>query len=176
MERSVSNRPATLEPASPADARLRGASGRDGPSRSSDRPAKPGASRRSATTTGTPARRLGAVLGSKNLKAIAVRGTTRTRSRPAGVVAAAKDLSAIVRPGDGKYRELRDRRQSPHLQSPECAADAELPGRAIRGRGSHLGRVTERGASRYACRMRCTIGCEHIYQLSGTGDRRLGQA
>src|SRR5205085_7507644 len=51
---------------------------------------------------------LGAVLGSKNLKAVAVRGTRRTEvADPAGVVAAAKDLSArSFGPATAKYREL----------------------------------------------------------------------
>src|SRR6185295_2827312 len=51
---------------------------------------------------------LGAILGSKNLKAIAVRGTKRTEvADPAGVVAAAKDLSArSFGPATAKYREL----------------------------------------------------------------------
>ena len=51
---------------------------------------------------------LGAVLGAKNLKAVAVRGTKRTPvADPAGVVAAAKDLSArSFGPATAKYREL----------------------------------------------------------------------
>ena len=51
---------------------------------------------------------LGAVLGSKNLVAVGVRGTKRTAvADPAGVVAAARDLSArSFGPATAKYREL----------------------------------------------------------------------
>jgi len=51
---------------------------------------------------------LGAIMGAKKLKAVAIAGTQRVEvADPAGVVASAKkSLPPLVWPSDAKYREL----------------------------------------------------------------------
>jgi aldehyde:ferredoxin oxidoreductase len=109
---------------------------------------------------------LGAVMGSKNLKAVAVAGSQRVEvADPAGVVAAAKDLSQrSFGPATAKYRELgtvanlltfnrfaalptRNFQQSTFEGATDLSAE-ELS--------------TARRVARHSCAA-CTIGCEHIY-------------
>ena len=110
---------------------------------------------------------LGAVLGSKNVKAVAVRPRTKVApAHPAAVLAAAKDLRArSFGAATAKYRELgtlanllafnalstlpsRNFQQATFDGAPALAAEdlAEL-----------------RGHARHSCAS-CTIGCEHIYR------------
>jgi len=112
---------------------------------------------------------LGAVLGAKNVKAVAVRPRTKVApADPAGVLAAAKDLrTRSFGAATAKYRELgtlanllafnalstlptRNFQAATFDGAPALAAEelAEL-----------------RGTARNSCAS-CTIGCEHIYQLS----------
>jgi aldehyde:ferredoxin oxidoreductase len=119
---------------------------------------------------------LGAVLGSKNLLAVGVRGTTRTAvADPAGVVAAAKDLSArSFGPATAKYRELGT--------VANLLAFNRL--NALPTRNFQLGQFDEAEAvsgealnaanrvARASCAA-CTIGCEHIYQV-GSGQWTVG--
>ena len=114
---------------------------------------------------------LGAVLGAKRIKAIAVRGDRRTElADPAGTVAIARKLSAAsFGPATEKYRELGTvanllvfnrfdslptrNFQSGHFEGAERLASHELgPARKL---------------ARNSCAA-CTIGCEHVYALGGS--------
>jgi aldehyde:ferredoxin oxidoreductase len=118
---------------------------------------------------------LGAVFGSKRLKAIAVAGSRRVElADPPAVAAAAKELSRrSFGPATAKYRELGtvanlltfNRLQALPTRNfqqgsfPEAAAlSAEEMGAAHR-------------VARRSCAA-CTIGCEHIYAAPG-GEVRL---
>lgn len=119
---------------------------------------------------------LGAVLGSKNIKAIAVRGDRRAPiADPARVVAIARDLSArSFGPATEKYRELGTvanllvfnrfdalptrNFQAGRFEGVERLATEELaPARKI---------------ARNSCAS-CTIGCEHVYAVKSGGGVRL---
>src|SRR5215217_7303748 len=113
---------------------------------------------------------LGAVLGSKLLKAVAVRPATKVApADPAAVLAAARDLRArSFGPATAKYRELgtlanllafnaiatlptRNFQESTFSDAPRLAAE-EL--------------AEARGIARDSCAS-CSIGCEHIYKGAG---------
>jgi aldehyde:ferredoxin oxidoreductase len=116
----------------------------------------------------------GAVLGAKNVKAIAVRGTQRTKwAKPDELVALARKLSEkSFGPATAKYRELgtaanllvfnrlgalptRNFQQGTFAAAPALSPD-EL--------------VETRSKARQSCAA-CTIGCEHIYGIrSNTGE------
>ncbi len=115
---------------------------------------------------------LGAVMGSKNLKAIGVRGTQRTPvADPAGVVAAAKELSArSFGPATAKYRELGtvanlltfnrlNALPTRNFQSGNFDQAEAISGEALNA--AHR-------VARTSCAA-CTIGCEHIYHLASGG-------
>jgi len=118
---------------------------------------------------------LGAVLGSKRLKAVAVAGSQRVEvADPAGVVAAAKDLSQrSFGPATAKYRELGTVANlltfnrfaalpTRNFQQGTFEEAANLSGEELNA--AH--RVARRSCAA------CTIGCEHIYESSG-GEVRL---
>jgi aldehyde:ferredoxin oxidoreductase len=113
---------------------------------------------------------LGAVLGAKRLKAVAVRAATKVApADPGAVLAAARDLRArSFGPATAKYRELgtlanllafnaistlptRNFQAATFSGAPQLAAEdlAEM-----------------RGVARNSCAS-CTIGCEHIYSTRG---------
>jgi aldehyde:ferredoxin oxidoreductase len=111
---------------------------------------------------------LGAVMGSKRLKAIAVAGTQRVEvADAAGVVAAAKDLSRrSFGPATAKYRELgtmanllvfnrlavlptRNFQESTFEDAPALSVENLADTRKV---------------ARASCAA-CTIGCEHIYHI-----------
>jgi aldehyde:ferredoxin oxidoreductase len=109
---------------------------------------------------------LGAVMGAKNLKAVAVAGTQRVEvADPAGVVAAAKDLSRrSFGPATAKYRELGTVANlltfnrlaalpTRNFQQGTFENAAALSGEELNA--AH--RVARRSCAA------CTIGCEHIY-------------
>ncbi|MGF1582020.1 MAG: aldehyde ferredoxin oxidoreductase family protein [Gemmataceae bacterium] len=111
---------------------------------------------------------LGAVMGSKNLKAVAVRGTNRTPvAKPTEVISLAKQLSRkSFGPATAKYRELGT--VSNLLTFNRLAA---LPTRNFQqGKfeqaeelsGEELNKA--RRVARRSCAA-CTIGCEHIYEV-----------
>src|SRR5205814_1603046 len=113
---------------------------------------------------------LGAVMGAKRLKAVAVAGERRVEvADPAGVVAAAKDLSQrSFGPATAKYRELGT--VSNLLTFNRLAA---LPTRnfqqgtfedATALSGEELNAAHR--VARRSCAA-CTIGCEHIYDAPG---------
>ena len=118
---------------------------------------------------------LGAVLGSKNLKAVLVRGTQRTPvADPDRVVAAAKDLSRkSFGPATAKYRELGtvsnlltfNRLNA--LPTRNFQAGTFQAAEAISGESLNEGRRVARASC-----AACTIGCEHIYAAKeGAGVR-----
>jgi aldehyde:ferredoxin oxidoreductase len=113
---------------------------------------------------------LGAVMGAKLLKAVAVRARAKVApADPAAVLAAARDLRArSFGPATAKYRELgtlanllafnaiatlptRNFQQASFAEAPRLAAEdlSEL-----------------RGVARDGCAS-CSIGCEHIYSSKG---------
>ncbi|MCU0880761.1 MAG: aldehyde ferredoxin oxidoreductase family protein [Pirellulaceae bacterium] len=113
----------------------------------------------------------GAVLGAKNIKAIAVRGTKRaTWAQPQQLAAYAKDLSArSFGPATAKYRELGT--ASNLLVFNRLSA---LPTRNFQA-GSIAGAealapetlAVARTRTQASCAA-CTIGCEHLYGLRRT--------
>jgi aldehyde:ferredoxin oxidoreductase len=113
---------------------------------------------------------LGAVLGSKLLKAVAVRATTKVApADPPAVLAAARDLRArSFGPATAKYRELGTLANLLAFN-----AVATLPTRnfqtatfedAPRLAAEDL--ADARGVARECCAS-CSIGCEHIYKGAG---------
>jgi aldehyde:ferredoxin oxidoreductase len=119
---------------------------------------------------------LGAVMGSKRLKAVAVSGTRRTAvADPAGVVAAARDLSQrSFGPATAKYRELGtvsnlltfnrlNALPTRNFQQGSFAEAEALSGEALNA----ANRVARRSCAA------CTIGCEHIYATGDGGGVRL---
>ena len=110
----------------------------------------------------------GAVLGAKQVKALAVRGTQRCEwARPAELVALAKQLSdQSLGPATAKYRELGtatnlttfNRLQALPTRNFQDSQFAEAE------RLSPESLSLTRGKARASCAA-CTIGCEHIYQL-----------
>jgi aldehyde:ferredoxin oxidoreductase len=118
---------------------------------------------------------LGAVMGAKQLKAVAVAGSRRVEvADPAGVVAAAKDLSRrSFGPATAKYRELGT--VTNLLTFNRLAA---LPTRNFQ-QGTFEGAAALSGEELSAARRvarrscaACTIGCEHVYAAPG-GEVRL---
>jgi aldehyde:ferredoxin oxidoreductase len=118
---------------------------------------------------------LGAVLGAKNLKAVAVAGSRRVEvADPEGVVAAARDLSRrSFGPATAKYRELGTVANlltfnrlaalpTRNFQQGSFAEAEALSGEELNA--AH--RVARRSCAS------CTIGCEHIY-ASPSGEVRL---
>jgi len=114
----------------------------------------------------------GAVLGSKNLKAIAVRGSQRCEwAEPAALMEYSKALSKrSFGPATAKYRELGTAANlltfnrlsvlpTRNFQSGTFEAAASISPEEIRETHSR---------TRASC-VACTIGCEHIY---GLGDSR----
>jgi aldehyde:ferredoxin oxidoreductase len=119
---------------------------------------------------------LGAVMGAKQLKAIAVRAATKVASAdPPAVLAAARDLRArSFGPATAKYRELgtlanllafnaistlptRNFQAATFAGAPKLAAE-------------DLSKL--RSVTRNSCAS-CTIGCEHIYSARGGKQMRV---
>ena len=112
----------------------------------------------------------GAVLGSKNLKAIAVRGSQRSEwADPGALVALSRDLSKrSFGPATEKYRELGTASNmlafnrfgtlpTRNFQSGSFEEAARLSPEDLR---------VPRARARAGC-VACTIGCEHIYGKNG---------
>ncbi len=116
----------------------------------------------------------GAVLGSKNIKAVAVRGTRRSEwAHPRELTALSRDLSArSFGPATAKYRELGTAANmltfnrfgalpTRNFQSGTFDQAASLsPGQLS----------VEHARTRASC-VACTIGCEHIYAVGRSGVR-----
>jgi aldehyde:ferredoxin oxidoreductase len=128
---------------------------------------------------------LGAVMGAKNLKAIAVRAAAKVATAdPAAVLAAARDLrERSFGPATVKYRELGTLANllafnaisalpSRNFQSVTFDGTPELAGQLTGGPAENAGAAADdiegmRRVARSSCAS-CTIGCEHIYRV-GTG-------
>jgi aldehyde:ferredoxin oxidoreductase len=119
---------------------------------------------------------LGAVLGAKRLKAVAVRAAAKVApADPQAVLAAARDLRArSFGPATAKYRELgtlanllafnaistlptRNFQAATFAGAPQLAAEELAEMRTV---------------TRNSCAS-CTIGCEHIYRVRGGGQARV---
>ena len=111
----------------------------------------------------------GAVMGAKNLKAIAVRGTQRAEwADPREVIAISKDLSRrSFGPATAKYRELGTATNlltfnrfgalpTRNFQSGTFAEAQNLSTEQL---------SATRSKTRESC-VTCTIGCEHLYSVS----------
>jgi aldehyde:ferredoxin oxidoreductase len=113
---------------------------------------------------------LGAVMGAKRLKAIAVRGSTKVASAdPPAVLAAARDLRArSFGPATAKYRELGTLANLLAFNAistlPTRNFQAATFAGAPRLAAEDLAQL--RGVARNSCAS-CTIGCEHIYSARG---------
>ncbi len=120
----------------------------------------------------------GAVLGSKNLKAIAVRGTQRCEwAQPRELAEYSKALSArSFGPATAKYRELGTAANlltfnrlgvlpTRNFQSGTFEAASSISPEEIRQTHSR---------TRASC-VACTIGCEHIYSLGAEKDEDEGR-
>jgi len=119
----------------------------------------------------------GAVLGSKNIKAIAVRGTQRPQwAEPTALVNLAKRISEkSFGPATAKYRDLGTASNLLTFNRLNV-----LPTRNFQ-QGSFAGAAAispeeisvARDRTRSSC-VACTIGCEHLYSLkNGNGSVRL---
>jgi aldehyde:ferredoxin oxidoreductase len=119
---------------------------------------------------------LGAVLGSKQVKAIAVRGHCRTRLfNPERTIARAKDLSArSFGPATEKYRALGTVANLLVFNRFEALPTRNF--QASRFEGAEPLSAEALGPARRVARKSCaacTIGCEHIYALQSGGGARL---
>jgi aldehyde:ferredoxin oxidoreductase len=119
---------------------------------------------------------LGAILGSKNVKAIAVRGDRRVAvADPERTVALARDLSArSFGPATEKYRELGTIanllvfNRLDALPTRHFAAGRFDGAEALAG----VDLAPARRIARNSCAA-CTIGCEHVYPTRDGGGVRL---
>ena len=133
---------------------------------------------------------LGAVMGAKNLKAIAVRAATRVATaHPEGVLAASRDLrERSFGPATAKYRELgtlanllafnaistlptRNFQAATFEGADRLAAEPAEPAEPAESgeSGEPAGAVAGmRRVARSGCAS-CTIGCEHIYRVGQVG-------
>ncbi len=119
---------------------------------------------------------LGAVLGSKRIKAVAVRAATKcATAQPKRVLEAARDLrQRSFGPATAKYRELgtlanllafnaistlptRNFQAATFAGAPQLAAEDLAEARSV---------------ARNSCAS-CSIGCEHIYATKGGGEARV---
>ena len=120
---------------------------------------------------------LGAVMGAKNLKAIAVRAAVKvTTADPGGVLAAARDLrERSFGPATAKYRELGTLANllafnaiatlpTRNFQAAEFEGASRLAEPAPDEAAPDEAAPAMRRVARTSCAS-CTIGCEHIYQV-----------
>jgi aldehyde:ferredoxin oxidoreductase len=118
---------------------------------------------------------LGAVMGSKNLKVVAVAGTQLTEvATPPAVIAAAKDLSRrSFGPATAKYRELGTVSNLLTFNRLNTLPTRNFQQGAFDGAESLSGESlnSARRVARNSCAC-CTIGCEHIY-AGPDGETRL---
>jgi aldehyde:ferredoxin oxidoreductase len=118
---------------------------------------------------------LGAVMGSKRLKAIAVAGSQRVPvADPAAVVAAAKDLSQrSFGPATAKYRELGTVANLLTFNRFAALPTRNFQESTFEGAAALSGEELNaaRRVARRSCAA-CTIGCEHIY-AAPEGEVRL---
>ena len=119
---------------------------------------------------------LGAVLGAKRVKAVAVRAATKCATAdPQRVLAAARDLrERSFGPATAKYRELGTLANLLAFNAistlPTRNFQAATFAGAHRLAAEHLAEA--RGVARDSCAS-CSIGCEHIYATGGGGQARV---
>jgi aldehyde:ferredoxin oxidoreductase len=118
---------------------------------------------------------LGAVMGARNLKAIAVAGTQRVEvAQPARVVELAKDLSQrSFGPATAKYRELGTVANLLTFNRLTVLPTRNFQQGSFEGASALSGEELNAAhrVARRSCAA-CTIGCEHIY-AGPTGEVRL---
>jgi aldehyde:ferredoxin oxidoreductase len=119
---------------------------------------------------------LGAVMGTKNLKAVAVHACTKVASADtAAVLAAAKDLRArSFGPATAKYRELGTLANLLTFNAISTLPTRNFTAATFAG-APELGAedlAKLRGVARNSCAS-CTIGCEHIYAAKGGKNMRV---
>jgi aldehyde:ferredoxin oxidoreductase len=119
---------------------------------------------------------LGAVLGAKNVKAVAVRARTKVApADPAGLLEAAKDLrqrsfGAATR----KYRELGTLANLLSFNAISTLPTRNFQTATFDGaqRLAAEDLAAARSVTRHSCAS-CTIGCEHIYRSADGGSMRV---
>ena len=115
---------------------------------------------------------LGAVMGAKRLKAIAVRAATKVApADPQAVLAAARDLRArSFGPATAKYRELGTLANLLAFNAISTLPTRNFQAATFSGapRLAAEDLAALRGVARNSCAS-CTIGCEHIYAARGEG-------
>jgi aldehyde:ferredoxin oxidoreductase len=113
---------------------------------------------------------LGAVMGGKRLKAIAVRAATKVApADPQAVLAAARDLRArSFGPATAKYRELGTLANLLAFNAISTLPTRNFQAATFSGapRLAAEDLAAMRGVARNSCAS-CTIGCEHIYSARG---------
>jgi aldehyde:ferredoxin oxidoreductase len=122
---------------------------------------------------------LGAVMGAKNLKAIAVRAADKvTTADPAAVLAAAKDLrERSFGPATAKYRELGTLANLLAFNAIAALPTRNFQAATFDETAKLAGAQPEaaegmRRVARSSCAS-CTIGCEHIYRVGGGRKARV---
>jgi len=124
---------------------------------------------------------LGAVMGAKNLKAIAVRAAAKVgAAHPDKVLAAARDLrERSFGPATAKYRELGTLANLLAFNAISTlptrnfqAATFEGADRLAAAPAAPAGVEGMRRVARSSCAS-CTIGCEHIYRVGGGKKARV---
>src|SRR5580700_10845913 len=114
---------------------------------------------------------LGAVLGAKRIKAVAVRAATKVApAHPDAVLAAARDLRArSFGPATAKYRELGTLANLLAFNAVSALPTRNFQAATFAGAqqlaAEELAEL--RTVARNSCAS-CTIGCEHIYAAGGT--------
>ncbi len=113
---------------------------------------------------------LGAVMGSKNLKALTVHATTKVAPADvAGVLAAAKDLrTRSLGQATAKYRELGTMANVLAFNALSTLPTRNFQEATFEG-AAQLGAqelAQARGVTRSSCAS-CSIGCEHLYRDKG---------
>src|SRR5215211_6886748 len=120
---------------------------------------------------------LGAVLGAKHIKAVAVRGAGRKPplADPPAVLAAAKDLRGrSFGPATAKYRELGTLANLLSFNAINTLPTRNFSAASFEGAPKLAAEELHelRLVARDSCAS-CTIGCEHIYAAPGGGTARV---
>jgi aldehyde:ferredoxin oxidoreductase len=119
---------------------------------------------------------LGAVLGSKNLKAVLVKASTKVAvADPPAVLAAARDLRRrSFGPATAKYRELGTLANLLAFNAVSTLPTRNFTAATFAGAPQLAAEQLHelRGVARNSCAS-CSIGCEHIYSRKGGGQQRM---
>jgi aldehyde:ferredoxin oxidoreductase len=119
---------------------------------------------------------LGAVLGAKKIKAVAVRARTKVApADPTGVLAAAKELRArSFGEATRKYRELGTLANLLSFNAISTLPTRNFQAASFEGAGRLAAEdlAAARATARNSCAS-CTIGCEHIYRSASGRSMRV---